>query len=227
MRKINLFISVYQDKVPERTKELQECLTRNANAGFDKITLFLEPKSESELLELSDTAFGVTTPDNSNIIVSRERVNFNYFFSIMSNPQFSDGINIVCNSDIYFDSDSLDNIRKFYDETPNKETTCLALSRWDIYPDGSVKLFDRWDSQDTWIFYGSPNVVASIDFPLGRAGSDNRIAYEIEQSGYTVLNPSKTIKTYHLHLCNVRNYINDAGEVIDRVPPPYKLIQPT
>lgn len=225
MGNINLFLSVYIDKVPERNKELKECLIRNSQAGFSTIILILEPKSEEEISILLNSAISITTPDN--IIVLKERANFNYFFKLMSDPKFSDSINVMCNSDIYFNYESLNSIRKFYDEIPNKKNTCLALSRWDIYPDGSASLFDRADSQDTWVFYGNPKVSASINFPTGRGGCDNRIAYEIEQCGYTIINPSKSIKTYHLHLCNVRNYINDAGQVIDIVPPPYKLIQPT
>ena len=109
--------------------------------------------------------------------------------------------------------------------------TCLALTRWDIsdkddYKNGAV-FFDRPDSQDTWIFRGGIPQMAGAEFGLGLCGCDNSIAYMIEQCGYNVINPSRTIKTYHLHLTNVRNYIDVVGQVIERIPPPYKLLHPT
>lgn len=50
---------------------------------------------------------------------------------------------------------------------------------------------------------------------------DNAIANRLENAGYNVLNPSKDIRTFHLHNSGIRNYTSK-----DRVPPPYKLIHP-
>jgi hypothetical protein len=88
-------------------------------------------------------------------------------------------------------------------------------------------LFDRADSQDTWIFKGGVNQVSGADFTMGIAGCDNAIAHLLEQHGYNVINPSRTIKTYHLHLTNIRNYTDISGNAIQRIQPPYKLINPT
>jgi hypothetical protein len=52
---------------------------------------------------------------------------------------------------------------------------------------------------------------------------DNKLAYELSQAGFEVLNPSRTIQTFHLHDVNIRTYI---GENIYRIPPPYKLLPP-
>ena len=40
---------------------------------------------------------------------------------------------------------------------------------------------------------------------MGVPACDNRFAYELTKSGYNVLNPAYTIKSYHLHFSN-RNY---------------------
>jgi len=112
----------------------------------------------------------------------------------------------------------------------------LSLTRWDVKADNvfntnnhvdSSVLFDTPDSQDTWIFMGGVPQISGADFTLGKAGCDNSIAYMLEQSGYNVLNPSRTIKTYHLHLTNIRNYTDVVGHAIERIQPPYKLLYPT
>jgi hypothetical protein len=61
---------------------------------------------------------------------------------------------------------------------------------------------------------------------MGVAGCDNRLAYELEQAGFIVINPSLSIKTYHLHLTNIRNNINEVGQNIIIIPPPYKMVIP-
>ena len=55
---------------------------------------------------------------------------------------------------------------------------------------------------------------------------DNRLAHDIQSHGYNVINPSHTIKTYHLHNSNIRNYLNDRNEPIERIPQPYLLVNP-
>jgi len=61
------------------------------------------------------------------------------------------------------------------------------------------------------------------DYFIGCVGCDNRIAWEFEQAGYQVSNPSKTIRCHHLHASGIR-------AVVDRskwlVPPPYKVLEP-
>ena len=52
---------------------------------------------------------------------------------------------------------------------------------------------------------------------------DNKLAYELSQAGFEVLNPSRTIVTFHLHDVNIRTYVS---ENIYRIPPPYKLLPP-
>src|SRR5204862_5215377 len=64
--------------------------------------------------------------------------------------------------------------------------------------DGSDEAIRRGmaTSQDVWAFEGPVKPVAFSDFALGKPGCDNRIAYELGQAGYEVLNPCLSIKTY-------------------------------
>ena len=83
------------------------------------------------------------------------------------------------------------------------------------------KLFDRDDSQDAWVFRGLVGYVDGAKETLGRAGIDNAIADRLSKKGYTVLNPSRTIKSFHLHKTQIRRY-----NPMDTVSKPYLLIKP-
>jgi hypothetical protein len=102
----------------------------------------------------------------------------------------------------------------------------LALSRYDFDAKGNIQPFLRADSQDTWVFYGNPRIRTELEYGMGIAGCDNRLAYDIQAHGYNVVNPSHSIKTFHLHNSNVRNYLNDQNEPIERIPQPYLLVNP-
>jgi hypothetical protein len=141
---------------------------------------------------------------------------FSSFINIANKYKY--GLNIIANTDIYFDEYNIGLIKASI--TDNE---CYALSRWDIQLGGDSVHHCSRDSQDVWIFKGSIRNIKS-DFQLGRAGIDNRIAHEISEAGYEVINPSKTIKSYHLHITGIRNYRRVESETI---PKPYKLIQPT
>jgi hypothetical protein len=56
---------------------------------------------------------------------------------------------------------------------------------------------------------------------------DNKIGHLLEKAGYDVKNPSKTLRTFHYHTTNVRNYLDIVGFPIERIPPPYKIMPPT
>lgn len=118
---------------------------------------------------------------------------------------------VIANSDIYFD-ESLNWIKQI-----KMDKTMIALTRWDMDNNGFAKFFNYEWSQDVWIFKDLPEGIGK--YFLGLPGCDNKFAYEAELLGFKVLNPSKDIKTYHVHNSNARNY----GEQ-DRLPPPYKEV---
>lgn len=123
-------------------------------------------------------------------------------------------INILANGDIMFDA-------SIYDSRLIGEKTMFALSRHDMQ--GHI---DRGaDSQDVWIFRGQVNdalLNKNLSFSLGYLGCDNRFAWEAKQAGYTVVNPSLSMKVWHYHCSSVRTYTP-----AERVPPPYHLINPS
>lgn len=225
--KVNLFTSCYNSGNEIRNAELKYCINQNLKAGFSNMC-FVEDIFNSEILK--DISIG--NSNNSKTVTNifflsgykGAYLPFNNWFQNMS--LFPDDINILCNSDIFFSKETIEQLQFFYQQESN-QNKCLALSRWDFSPDKEPVLFERADSQDTWVFFGSPKVKTSIEFFMGYAGCDNRLAYEIQQAGYEVLNPCKTIKTYHYHESNHRTWIDkDGNRLKETVPPPYLLVNP-
>lgn len=183
LKRINLFIQVYESGNAKRQKELDTCLEINKSLNINGVPYF-------------------------NIIEVKERLTFNQMFKLF----IPNEINIIANSDIYFDETIL-NVRWI------GINECYALSRWDYQNERAV-LFNRKDSQDVWVFNGE--VTENIgNYNLGVAGCDNKIAYELAQCKYQVSNPSKTIHAIHLHESNYRTY-----HVKDRLHEPFLFIKP-
>jgi len=149
------------------------------------------------------------------------RPTFKDMFNAINENTDSHDINIIANSDIYFDKD--------FDCSMIKYNECYALSRWDVQPDGSAIHYNNSGSQDTWIFRGAIRMVESANFTQGVAGCDNKIAYLLKEAGYKVSNPSLNIKTYHLHLSGIRYYDKKRPGQRDiyRLPRPHMNVHPT
>lgn len=235
-KKHNLIVNYYNDKNDLRNRELNYCFFKNLHNEFiDNIVVICTEHDYTKLSEiLSGKSYQKIIP-----IITEVRPTYNDYFRITRKIFNSeDNINIISNLDIIISEESLTkskNIKCVDDYLVNK-STCLALTRWDITADNvfntnnhevGSKLFDTPDSQDTWIFVGGVPQITGADFTLGICGCDNGIAHLLEVSGYNVLNPSRTIKTYHFHITNIRNYLNVNGQAIERIQPPYKLLNPT
>lgn len=186
---INLFTNYYKGTNPVRQKEIDLCLYHNLSNRFL----------------------------NTMVLNCQDRLTFKFFFDKINKITSENDINIVANSDIYFD----EGVQLVSTISPIQ---CYALSRWDVLSDGSVKHFNRPDSQDTWVFRGKIKADVQADFNMGFRGCDNRLAHELKRAGYDVINPSITIKSYHVQNSNIRNY-NLSKYFL--VPGPYHTIKPT
>ncbi len=184
----NLFTTYYKTRSKKRRLELESCLENNIhNVIFNQIYIF----SEIPILNIDVTK-------NTIIIPIKNKPTFTTFFSyINSNEIFKNTINVISNTDIIFNETLLYSKYYFQDNKP----IILVLSKYD-----NNKLNKNAEySQDVWIFNGHIKPCFS-DIELGTRGCDNRIAYELNKSGYNVLNPSSKIIVHHIHDSDFRTY---------------------
>lgn len=211
----NLFVNFYVDPNPERQNEIESCLTENLKT-FNQVYILVNSK---DLFELE--TFILDYPDAVTII-KEERPFYSDYFDIINESSAENDINVIANGDIVIPAGTLFLANKRLQDGKR----CLALTRWDMQADGSSRFLDREDSQDVWIFKGTVKGVKA-DFNISFAGSDNRIAHELTEAGYIVSNPSRTLRTFHVHLAGGNNYIDEKGEVKHFVVGPYRLLTPT
>ena len=195
--KINLSIDYYNDKHPERQRELEHCLAKNIeNEYIDHIYMFLQPNCVPP--EFSKV-------DKVTIFNSPEQVTYAEFFR--HTQQFPDDINILANTDIFFDA----TVRH---ALTIKKEEAWAISRYNLDSNmapflqgsivGSYPTNASHVSQDVWVFKGSVNPITGSEMHMGTGGCDNRIAYLLMVAGYEVTNPCGQLKAYHYHLTNIR-----------------------
>lgn len=201
-----LFTSYYKDKSEVRQQELELCIQMNIlNENIDKIYIFLEGNKKDFPILIHDKI----------IIVETKRPTYKMFFDFINQTVSDDHISMIANTDIFFDETI-----NLLDEIEMKNT-CVALSRWHYHKDHSIALHNEKFSQDVWIFKGKIKPITFCSFFLGIRGCDNRIAYEINKAGYKLINPAKTIKSFHYHLSDLHNYGNEV------VPRPHLPIEVT
>ena len=219
---IALHTRLYLDRNVVRAAELRTCFELNAITGFSTIVFYstpILPNSELDRFiegELKELAFLY----GLRLIIDADYEEIPTFNQIIktANRHTPDHINVVANSDIAFPSASVVALQGML---TNRDDLAIILSRWDMQDEGGPVFFDRADSQDVWAWKGTCKGLTSIDFTLGKAGCDNRFAWELQRMGYMVVNKGKSIMTLHFHRSNVRHYSPN-----DPVPPPYLTIQP-
>ncbi|MDT5267882.1 MAG: hypothetical protein QOH49_68 [Acidobacteriota bacterium] len=191
-----LLTGFYEDADPGRRGELLDCLRRNVeNERLDEIHLFAEEAPDANRLP---DKYPLLADAKLRVIAHGRRVTYRHLFA-HANERLPGRRVIIANADIFFDQTlaRLDG----YDLSGR----LLCLSRWDVRPDGTVHFFEHPASQDAWVFQ-TPIREFPCDFHMGLPGCDNRLAWEAEQAGLTLSNPSRSLRACHLHLSGVRRY---------------------
>jgi len=202
MMKFIFMTTLYNIINTARLEDLVYCLLRNSkNPMFEKMVFLYDTSKDNGESSLRKIAQEIK---HGMLIEIKDRPTYMNFFSF-ANSNFPGKNILVCNSDIYYD-DSLSLINE-----KHLEKTMIALSRWTHtdkeayfefkYPNGELQLTS---SADTWIFK-SPLPFFKSDFRLGVGHCDTQLAKEARGSGLRVLNPCKSIKTYHLHSVGFKN----------------------
>ena len=203
-----LLVGFYRDPVPRRMQELTKCLEHNANnEHITEMYVFTEDVDAAAAQE----QYPVLRHPKIQMVDHGRRTRYSDFFA-WGNSRLVGKVVALANADIYFD-DSLALV-----ETIDLDDKLLCLSRWDVQADGSARLFERSDSQDAWIFR-APIRAFPCDFQLGQLGCDNRLAWEAQQAGLKVSNPSRSVRSCHLHVSGVRRASQTLSGEMLMVPP--------
>lgn len=202
---INLYYNYYIDKLDERNDELEFCFNRNIeNCNIDYIYVFLEEKD----YDIFIGKYKHVKKIKINII--KERPTYETFFKYSNIVTKKTDINVLMNSDCYINIEDTNKLKTMNDND------FLCLSRWNIESLDPLKLNDNEIidvSQDCWIWKGIIKEMKS-DFKLGVKACDNAIAYQINKSGYDIINCPYDIRIYHYHF-TYQNRIKDTWNLFN------------
>ncbi len=198
--RIIYFAPWYNEESPLRRGELETCVKNVFTQGeVDDVILVCE---------------NCEPPAGFKSVRLDKRPTFTDMFAIANNCSVPGDIIIIANTDIYPAPGTRDLLKGL------EANQCYSLARWDEQPEGQKVHLNSRDTSDVWILR-SPTAKIAGNFFMGKAGCDNAINYSIQQAGYKISNPSKSIMFYHLHNSQIKSY-NPA----DKVMGPYLLITP-
>jgi hypothetical protein len=197
---INLFLNYYKSDDAKREYEYLSTLIANIeNTMIDDIYVFMDKDY-----------LGIINVKKLHRIVTKTRPTFTNIFRFVNLISRELDINIVANADILFD-------HTLWQTSKMRFKDCFALSR---YENDVVVPYAKL-SQDVWMFKGKIKTDLIANFHMGVRGCDNRLAYEIQKSGYLVTNPCLDIRCTHVHETNLRTYDQKKG-----IPGPYLILEP-
>jgi Fe-S cluster assembly iron-binding protein IscA len=208
---MKLITTCVKSQSDKRNKELEYCFEDNSKHPLiDDIYLMTEDPSAELFAKSPKVTF----------VQCEQRVTFEMIIELCS--KFKDDTAVViANADIVFDETL--NYVQFED---SKLAYCLTRSEQSLDINNPNKSeMTPWNvsvSFDTWILKTPIPKVSNIDFGMGVPGCDNRFSYELFASGLHPINPSRLIRTYHVHLSAVRTY-----KELDRLSGSYLNIKPT
>ncbi|MEY3228561.1 MAG: hypothetical protein RLZZ536_3180 [Planctomycetota bacterium] len=204
---IRLFTTWYMEAIERRRREYEHCKLRNLNCKWLGAVQVFDESGELENLQ------------RLNVRRVSRRPTYADFFSWINELASPNDFSVIANTDI-----CIDNSIRMLERIDWSGKVALAISRWDVAGDGRCSVFDRGDSQDCWIFRG-PITGVEGNFPLGVYDCDNKIAYELQQAGYRVLNPALSLRTYHHHQCGYRSYEQKPAPDYG-IRPPFLYVEP-
>ena len=202
----HLYLNYYVDRNSSRRAELHDCFERNArNPEFDAVyCLTSDPLPPGLPAKVNKVAFG-------------GRPTFADVFRAAGEHSGGGDLVVVANTDILFAPTAVVRAARAL-----RAGVAYAITWWETDDRGRQTLYPRGDNQDVWMFRGPPRAVAA-DFPLGRLGCDNRLAWELKRAGYALRNPARSVRCVHVHRSGVRNYREHSDPV---VPGPYLAVLP-
>lgn len=201
----------FKHPLPKRAREIWNTLEKNcANPYIDKILLLNESTHDlpsSDKLIIVEIGSRLTYADVLSAIQTRIPENTFVLFS---------------NADIWFDA----SLFYLWSISLKERRMFLALLRWEG-EERPTMFGPRADSQDAWIVAKEtidfPVTNDEFGFPFGKPGCDNAIPFLMLGKKCLVSNPAYSIKSYHMHSSNIRNY--DSRDILYK--PFYMHINPS
>ncbi len=189
-----LLINAFNAPCEIRRKDFKKCLDKNLENEFiDEVVVFISDNDRLDVLPIHHKVRTVKVQPGHR---PTYREFIDHANSIITSTE---DLTIIANTDCYFDG-SLGELRNF-----DLRFHCVALSRWEEKPDGSIALECPVNSQDAWIFQGRIRPIVNIDFSLGIYGCDNRFAWQSTRAGYVNINPCHSVIMRHVHFSEYRN----------------------
>ncbi|QKX18087.1 exostosin family protein [Microbulbifer sp. YPW1] len=191
---INVFFPYYTCGNAARQQEIDLCLEKNiSNSAIDKLFVLIDDK----------TSFS-SSNSKVEVVYLDQRPTYSKWLQLTASMKL-EGVSVLCNSDIYFDSSIVG-----LSDVLGVERSFVALSRWELLGNEiSLHKNPHW-SQDVWaVRCGeeySRELLHSLNFPMGVPRCDNKIAYIFAIQGWRVINPCQFIKSIHVHETQLRGY---------------------
>jgi hypothetical protein len=198
---VHLVTSLAFSENKRRNDEFSYALTKNLN----------NPLVDSVHIVTEDSRVLSFKSPKTHINITDQRPTFKTLVDYIGANIPPDTIVALTNSDIFFD-DTL-SLLDF-----QSKLMCYCLTRWDppidIDNSDTIAQAKWWSgssanlSFDTYVFK-TPLSVSNVDFHVGVLGCDNRFAYELMNSGLLPVNPSKLVRSFHVHASEIRTYNKD------------------
>lgn len=201
-RPIELYTPFFKSRNPKRNEEFLSCLECNArNPMIERIYLLVD---DGHLPDFSSNKVHILRLGNRPTYQDWLR---------LALRKSAGCIAVLANTDIHFD-ETIGNLKKLLAEP----LRFVALSRYDMVGAGfELHKNPEW-SQDTWALAvpDRPDeaLIKALDFPLGVPRCDGKVAYTFLLHGYSLHNPCRHVKSYHLHDTPVREYSRKGDRTI-------------
>lgn len=214
---INIFNQFFISNNLERYNEILYCLKQNVNNSFITNIYLLNERI------YTDDELGITSNKIIQINIG-ERLKFSNVFNIINKNNIK-GYNIISNTDIFFDN-TLEKL--LYSDLHSAKIICALIRyEFDLNNPSNTHIDNIFNcgTQDTWIIHSNNKLndfeIKLLNFELGKYSCDSAIVYNFNKFNYKIINDPKTIKTYHFHQTNLRNYklVNEFGSNIDFICP--------
>lgn len=207
MPRVTYISQWYRSRNQARNQEINHCAKVNSECNaIDKLIWFV-PKQD--MTAIPKWLRGEIRP-------IPDRLHYTHAFQVSQQDKDEHMIYILANTDMIIPSETIELIK-----THLTRQQVYCLTRWEGL--GNKATFKAVaGSQDVWCWKGPIAVPRARGVALGKPGCDNRIAAEFARIKKHVSNPSRTLKTYHVHASQYRTQTSR-----DTVPQPYLAIKCT